>query len=87
VSDSDPLPIFRSETYAELGAFLSERVPPESRSQIVFEPSSADELPGRRILLGGEALCRVVPDPSDPRPLPSVIHRWIETAAAAVVPA
>lgn len=83
MSDTDTLPIFRSETYAELGAYLSERVPADARSQLVFEPSSADELPGRRILLGDEPLCRVVPDPSDPRPLPTVIHRWIEAATAA----
>ena len=53
-------------------------VAPADRDRLVFEPSAADELPGRRILLDELALCRVVPDPSDPRPLPNVVRRWIE---------
>jgi len=50
--------------------------------RLVFEPSAADDFPGRRILLDDAPLCRVVPDPSDPRPLPTVVRRWIEAAAA-----
>jgi hypothetical protein len=80
----DTLPVYRGDAYPELGAFLADRVPVEERSRLVFEPSSADELPGRRILFGDEPLCRVVPDPSDPRPLPGLIAKHIEAATEAL---
>ncbi len=84
MNELDILPVFRSDTLAQLGAYLSERVPPNERAEIVIEPSAADDLPGRRIVCKGEPLCRVVPDPSDPRPLPIVVRRFIDAAAAAV---
>ena len=78
----DELPVFNSASYGALGAFLAAHVAPADRDRLVFEPSAADELPGRRILLDELALCRVVPDPSDPRPLPNVVRRWIEATVA-----
>lgn len=85
MNDRDGIPLFRSESYSELGAYLSARVPADQRDQIIFEPSSADELPGRRVILNGEPLCRVVPDASDPRPLPKVVHRFIDLASGAAL--
>jgi hypothetical protein len=81
VTESDQLRIFHSDEYGAMGAFLADQVPSADRDRLVFEPSAVDDLPGRRILLDEAPLCRVVPDPSDPRPLPTVVRRWIDAAA------
>lgn len=80
MTEIDTIPVFRSDAYDALGSYLHERVAADDRADLVIEPSSADELPGRRIVLHDQPLCRVVPDPSDPRPLPAVINRWIDAA-------
>lgn len=82
MNDPDQLIVFHSDEYGAMGTLLAERVPAADRDRLVFEPSSVDELPGRRILLDDQPLCRVVPDPSDPRPLPTVVRRWIDAAVA-----
>jgi hypothetical protein len=85
IESDGQLTVFHSDSYGAMGAFLAEQVPPADRDRLVFEPSAADELPGRRILLDDAPLCRVVPDPSDPRPLPSVVRRWIDAAGTPAV--
>jgi hypothetical protein len=77
----DTIPVFYGDQYPQLGEFLARRVAPELRAHLVFEPMSADELPGRRIRLDDEPLCRVVPNPADPRPLPALIGKHIDAAS------
>jgi hypothetical protein len=81
----ESIPVFYSDSFEELAALIIERVPTD-RSGLVYEPSSVDELPGRRILVNGEPLCRVVPDPFDPRPLPGLINKLIDAMAAKPAP-
>lgn len=79
--DDEGFPTFRADHFDEMTAFVVQRLSATGVDGVTIEPSTADDRPGRKLAIDGVTVCRVVGDPSDPRPFSTVALNLLRTAA------
>jgi hypothetical protein len=82
-NDDEDYPTFLADRFEEMASYVVDRVPVSGIADLVIEPAHADLRPGRRVLYAGSPLCRIIGDPSDPRPLNAVARALIEAEVRA----
>jgi hypothetical protein len=80
--DDEGFPTFRADHFDEMSAYVLERLSSTGIDGVTIDPPTADDRPGRRLAVDGVTVCRVIGDPSDPRPFSTVALNLLRAAAS-----